>query len=67
MGKRYTLEYWRDGKWYVGKLKGLPGLFSQGKSLEELERNIRDLYHQMTEAETLRDKKLEIKRIEIEI
>jgi predicted RNase H-like HicB family nuclease len=67
MGKRYTLEYWKDGKWYIGRLKQVPGLFSQGKSVEELERNIRDLFRQMTEAETVQDKRIEIKRIQIEL
>jgi hypothetical protein len=27
----FTLEYWIDEGWYVGKLKGVPGVFSQGK------------------------------------
>ena len=43
----YTLEYWRDDRWYVGRLKGVPGVFSQGESLEELEENIRDAYQTM--------------------
>jgi len=30
-----------------GDLKEVPGVFSQGKSLEELEENIRDAYHLM--------------------
>ena len=43
----FMLEYWRDDKWYVGRLKGVPGVFSQGESLEELEENIRDAYRMM--------------------
>ena len=43
----FTLEYWRDEDWYVGRLKGVPGIFSQGESLEELEENIRDAYRMM--------------------
>jgi len=50
MAKRFTLEYWIDDNWYVGRLKEVPGVFSQGKSLEELEENIRDAYQMMTEA-----------------
>ena len=42
-----TLEYWQDEGWYVGQLKGVPGVFSQGESLEELEENIRDAYQMM--------------------
>ncbi len=43
----YILEYWRDEDWYVGRLKGVPGVFSQGESLEELKANIRDAYQMM--------------------
>jgi predicted RNase H-like HicB family nuclease len=46
-----TLEYWIDGGWYVGRLKGVPGVFSQGKSLPELEENIRDAHRMMLEEE----------------
>lgn len=45
------LEYWRDDNWFVGRLKGIPGVFSQGQTLEELEENIRDTYKLMTEDE----------------
>ena len=47
MLRHFTLEYWIDEGWYVGRLKEVPGIFSQGKSLEELEENIRDAYHLM--------------------
>ena len=49
MLRQFTLEYWKDGGWYVGKLKEIPGVFSQGKSLKELEENIRDAYYLMAE------------------
>ena len=44
----FVLEYWRDDGWYVGRLRGVPGVFSQGKSLRELEANIREAFHLMT-------------------
>ena len=44
MLRNFTLEYWMDDGWYVGRLKEVPGVFSQGESLEELERNIQDAY-----------------------
>jgi predicted RNase H-like HicB family nuclease len=53
MIKYFTLEYWIDEGWYVGKLKGVPGVFSQGETLEELEENIRDAYKLMTEDEEI--------------
>jgi predicted RNase H-like HicB family nuclease len=47
MRQQYALEYWRDGEWYVGRLLEIPGVFSQGKSLSELNRNIQDAYELM--------------------
>ena len=37
-----TMEYWQDGEWLVGKVKELPGVFSQGRTIEELTENIQD-------------------------
>lgn len=47
MQRHFTLEYWLDDNWYLGKLKEVPGVFRQGESLEELEDNIRDAYRMM--------------------
>lgn len=47
MERYFTLEYWLDDSWYVGRLKEVPGVFSQGATLEELEENIRDAYQLM--------------------
>ncbi|MBI3946677.1 MAG: type II toxin-antitoxin system HicB family antitoxin [Armatimonadetes bacterium] len=47
MLRHFTLEYWRDDGWHVGRLKEVPGVFSQGATLEELEENIRDAYRLM--------------------
>ena len=44
MLRHFTLEYWTDKRWYVGRLREVHGVFSQGESLEELEENIRDVY-----------------------
>jgi len=52
MVKTFTLEYWRDGEWFVGRLKEVPGVFSQGKTLDELEENVREAYGLMIEEET---------------
>ncbi len=62
MQKHFTLEYWIDDGWYVGKLKEIPGVFSQGKTLDELEDNIRDAYKLIREdddeAEKYKGKKI---------
>ena len=44
MKATFTMEYWRDGDWYVGRLREVPGVFSQGKTLAELDQNVRDAY-----------------------
>ena len=49
MIRHFTLEYWMDDDWYVGKLKQVPGIFSQGRSLEELEENVKEAYQLMIE------------------
>ena len=41
---RLTLEYLPDDGGFVGRLREVPGVFSQGDSIEELEENIRDAY-----------------------
>jgi predicted RNase H-like HicB family nuclease len=40
----FTLEYWTDDGWYVGRLREIPAVMSQGETLEDLEENIRDAY-----------------------
>jgi len=44
MKRTFTLEYWKDEGWYVGRLKEVPGVFSQGETLPELEEKIREAY-----------------------
>lgn len=45
----FTLEYWLDEGWYVGRLREVPWVFSQGLTLEDLEASIQDAYHLMLE------------------
>ncbi|HKH49559.1 MAG TPA: type II toxin-antitoxin system HicB family antitoxin [Thermoanaerobaculia bacterium] len=49
MRKTFTLEYWQDEGWYVGQLREVPGVFSQGETLVELEENIRDAFELVLE------------------
>jgi predicted RNase H-like HicB family nuclease len=46
---RFRMEYWKDGNWYVGRLPQVPGVFSQGATLQELENNVHDAYRLMLE------------------
>jgi len=47
--KEFTLEYWTDDGWFVGRLKEMPAVMSQGETLEELQTMIRDAYALMVE------------------
>jgi predicted RNase H-like HicB family nuclease len=47
--KQFTLEYWTDDGWFVGRLKEMPAVMSQGETLEELQTMIRDAYQLMVE------------------
>jgi predicted RNase H-like HicB family nuclease len=68
MIRHFTLEYWVDDGWYVGKLREVPGVFSQGETIEELEENIRDAYHMiMAEEEQLLRSDIQTKELDMEV
>jgi len=69
MVRYFTLEYWTDEDWYVGRLKEVPGVFSQGATLPELEENIRDAYQLMMEEEeeVLPRARVQIKEMGVEV
>ena len=68
MLRHFTLEYWMDDTWYVGRLKEVPGVFSQGASIDELESNIREAYHLLMEDEdALPVEAVERKEIGVEV
>jgi predicted RNase H-like HicB family nuclease len=48
----FTLESSQDDGWYVSRLKEVPGIFSQGADLQELEANIEDAYRMLLEGES---------------
>ncbi|MDZ4205215.1 MAG: hypothetical protein U1C46_10410 [Bacteroidales bacterium] len=39
-----TMIYWKGEKFWLGKLLEHPEIMTQGKTLEELEENIKDAY-----------------------
>jgi len=66
MPKTLTLEYWIEDEWFIGRLKEIPSVFSQGETLEELEENIRDAYQLMLETEPILNRPdIKIKEIEV--
>ena len=44
MDKRFTMVYWKEDKFWLGKLLEYPEIMTQGESIEELEENLRDAY-----------------------
>lgn len=68
MRRSFTLEYWMDEGWYIGRLKEVPGVLSQGESLTELEENIRDAYQLIMDAESQPfQAESQMKEIEVEV
>jgi predicted RNase H-like HicB family nuclease len=68
MLRHFTLEYWMDEGWYIGRLKEVPGVISQGETLAELEENIRDAYQLVTDdLQELTATEIEAKEITVEV
>ena len=44
MKPKMTMVYWKSDKFWLGKLLEHPEIMTQGKTLEELEENIKDAY-----------------------
>jgi predicted RNase H-like HicB family nuclease len=65
MKRFFTLEYWQDDGWFIGKLREIPGVFSQGKTLEELKENIIDAYRMMLAEYDTGEKKSDSKSMEL--
>lgn len=43
-----TYIHWQDEGMWLGYLEEYPDYMTQGKSLEELEENLRDIYKELT-------------------
>ena len=44
MNTNMTMIYWKTDKFWVGKLLEHPEIMTQGETLEELEKNLKDAY-----------------------
>ena len=68
MQRHFTLEYWMDDGWYIGRLKDVSGVISQGETLAELEENIRDAYQLVTDdTQELGPAEIETREITVEV
>ncbi len=67
MNKKFTLEYWQDEGWYVGKLREFPGVMSQGETYEALIENIKDAFKLMMDEENKEGREVHTTELEIAI
>lgn len=47
MKSEMSMIYWKEGKFWLGKLREHPEIMTQGRTLKELEANLRDAYRMM--------------------
>ncbi len=47
MKSEMRMIYWKEGRFWLGKLREHPEIMTQGRTLKELEQNIRDAYRMM--------------------
>ena len=63
MKTKMTMIYWKEDKFWLGKLLEHPEIMTQGETLEELEENLKDAYLMMVMDDV--PKQHEVKEIEI--
>ncbi len=64
---KLTLEYWEDEGWLVGRIVEVPGVFSQGETLNDLKENIQDAYKLMLQSEQIDFIPSQKNRVEVEL
>lgn len=47
MQNTMTMIYWKGEKFWLGKLKERPEIMTQGRTLKELEENLKDAFQMM--------------------
>lgn len=48
MNNIFTMIYWQEDRFWLGKILAHPEIMTQGERLEELEENIKDAYRLST-------------------
>jgi predicted RNase H-like HicB family nuclease len=64
---KLTLEYWEDEGWLVGRIVEVPGVFSQGETLNDLKENIQDAYKLVLQSEQIDFIPSKKNRVELEL
>ncbi len=57
MSRQFTAIYKKSGKWYSGWIEEIPGVNTQGKTLQETKENLRDALLLILETNRLISKK----------
>jgi predicted RNase H-like HicB family nuclease len=65
--RTFTLEYWLDDGWYVGRLRENPAVMSQGQTLAELQENIRDAYQELLATEEAAPAEAGVQTVDIQV
>ena len=47
MNAKLTMVYWKSNRFWLGKLVEHPEIMTQGRTIAELEENIKDAYRMM--------------------
>jgi predicted RNase H-like HicB family nuclease len=45
--QKLTMIYWKSDKFWLGRLREFPDIMTQGRTLKELEENMRDAWRMM--------------------
>ena len=48
--REFTAVYQKRGKWYIGYVEEIPGVNTQGKTLAEVKRNLKEALHLILES-----------------
>jgi len=57
MSKQFTAIYKKTGKWYLGWVEEIPGVNTQGKTLKETKKNLKEALLLVLETSKLINKK----------
>lgn len=57
MAKQFTAIYKKSGKWYLGWIEEIPGVNTQGKTLQEVRENLKEALLLILETNKLLNKK----------
>ena len=57
MIRKFTANYKKHGKWYLGWIEEIPGVNTQGKTLKETKENLKDALSLILEVNRVLNKK----------